>query len=59
MSAEEFSGFALGGAVEVVLDACGRVLAVRVSATVLPRLWPEQLGRGVVLAHAEALRGGC
>jgi DNA-binding protein YbaB len=54
--AAEFCGTALGGAVEVVLDERGRVIEVGLSAKLLGRLWPEQLGQGVVQAHAQATR---
>ena len=52
--AETFAGTALGGAVEVAVDGRGAVVAVRLAPALLGRLWPEQLGQGVVSAHAEA-----
>jgi DNA-binding protein YbaB len=50
----DFRGTALNGAVEVSVDARGRVRSVRLNPRVITRLGPEQLGRGVVAAHAEA-----
>lgn len=52
--AELFWGAALGDAVEVAVDARGRVAAVELDPDVLRRLWPGQLGSAVVAAHAEA-----
>lgn len=52
--ADRFWGTAVNGAVRVAVDDRGRVLAVRLDQHVVRRLWPEQLGRGVVLAHADA-----
>jgi DNA-binding protein YbaB len=58
----EFRGAALNGAVQVSVDEGGRVRSVRLNPQVTRRLWPEQLGEGVVTAHAEAraaaLNGG-
>lgn len=54
MGENEFTGTALGGAVEVVLDERGSVISVRLAAKVLGRLWPDQVARGVVDAHAQA-----
>lgn len=51
---DTFTGTALAGAVEVVLDEHGSVLSVRLNEKLVGRLWPEQLGAGVVSAHAEA-----
>jgi DNA-binding protein YbaB len=50
----EFRGTAQGGAVEVTVDERGRVRSVRLHPQVTRRLWAEQLGQGVVAAHAEA-----
>jgi DNA-binding protein YbaB len=50
----EFRGTAMNGAVQVRVDERGRVLSVRLHPTVVQRLGPEQLGRGVVAAHADA-----
>jgi DNA-binding protein YbaB len=52
--AGDCSGSALGGAVEVSVDRYGQVVSVRLDPAVLRRLSPDQLGRGVVAAHAEA-----
>lgn len=49
-----YSGTALGRAVEVSVDERGHVVSVRIEEKLIGRLWPEQLGRGVVFAHAEA-----
>lgn len=49
-----FRGTALNGAVEVHVDGRGRVLSVRLHPRVVQRVGPEQLGRGVVAAHADA-----
>lgn len=51
---EDFLGTALNGAVEVSVDARGRVRSVRLHPRVITRLGPERLGRGVVAAHADA-----
>jgi DNA-binding protein YbaB len=51
---EDFLGTALNGAVRVSVDARGRVVSVRIDPRAARGLWPEQLGRGVVLAHAAA-----
>jgi DNA-binding protein YbaB len=50
----EFLGTALNGAVGVRVDEHGRVTSVRLHPQVLRRLGPEQLGQGVVRAHADA-----
>lgn len=50
----EFRASALGGAVQVAVDEHGRVAFVRFDPRVATRLRPDQLGRGVVAAHAEA-----
>jgi hypothetical protein len=50
----EFRGMALNGAVQVAVDERGLVVSVRLDQRVARRLWPEQLGQGVVLAHAAA-----
>jgi DNA-binding protein YbaB len=50
----DFRGTALSGAVEVAVDARGRVRSVRLNPKIITRLGPEQLGRGVVAAHADA-----
>jgi DNA-binding protein YbaB len=50
----DFRGTALSGAVEVFVDARGRVRSVRLNPRVITRLGPDQLGRGVVAAHADA-----
>jgi hypothetical protein len=50
----EFRGTALNNAIQVCVDERGRVLSVWLHPQVTRRLWPEQLGRGVVAAHAEA-----
>jgi DNA-binding protein YbaB len=47
-------GTAMNGAVEVRLDEHGRIRSVRLDPRVTRRLGPEQLGRGVVSAHADA-----
>lgn len=52
--APSFMGTALGGAVQVVVDARGRVVSVRLHPQIARRVGPEQLGRGVVAAHADA-----
>jgi hypothetical protein len=49
-----FAGTALDGAVQVWLDEHGLVRSVRLDSQVIRRLWPEQLGQGLVAAHAEA-----
>jgi len=50
----EFRGTAMSGAVQVSVDEHGKVLSVRLYPQVVRRLGPEQLGRGVVAAHAAA-----
>lgn len=50
----EFRGTAMNGAVQVRVDGRGRVRSVRLHPRVVGRLGPEQLGRGVVAAHADA-----
>lgn len=50
----DFRGTALSGAVEVSVDARGRVRSVRLNPKIITRLGPDQLGRGVVAAHADA-----
>lgn len=50
----EFRGTAMSGAVQVSVDEHGRVLSVRLHPQAVRRLGPEQLGRGVVAAHAAA-----
>jgi cell wall-associated NlpC family hydrolase len=49
----EFAGTALGGAVEVVVDERGPVLWVCLAAKLLGRLWPEQIGKGVVQGRVQ------
>jgi DNA-binding protein YbaB len=50
----DFWGTALNGAVEVSVDEHGRVRSVRLHPTIVRRVGPEQLERGVVAAHAAA-----
>jgi DNA-binding protein YbaB len=50
----KFRGTAMNGAVQVRVDERGRVLSVLLHPRVAGRLGPEQLGRGVVAAHADA-----
>jgi DNA-binding protein YbaB len=47
-------GTAMNGAIEVRLDQRGRIDSVRLHEQVIRRLGPDQLGRGVVAAHADA-----
>jgi len=49
-----FLGTALNGAVQVSVDAHGRVRSVRLDPRAVQRLGPERLGQGVVAAHAGA-----
>ena len=50
----EFVGTALNGAVTVRIDGRGRVRSVRLHPKGVQRVGPDQLGRGVVAAHADA-----
>jgi hypothetical protein len=54
VSGNAFRGSALGGAVEVEVDERGRVVSVRLDPRTTRRLRPDQLGPGVVAAHAQA-----
>ena len=49
-----FQGTAMNGAVGVLVDGRGLVLAVRLHPQVVNRLGPQRLARGVVAAHAQA-----
>lgn len=50
----EFLGTALNGAVRIRVDERGRVVSVRLHPQIARRVGPDQLGRGVVAAHADA-----